>query len=118
MEGNSLNCLECQRPNMRINVKIDVTHGQKVSTVALTTRLLRAAKAAAWNREYVDCQWLRGDGQVVACQLLGPGARPGTVRIRTWYNPRLADQAPITKIALPPSVAQRLEEIAAQQKAA
>ena len=85
-------------------------------SVALTERLLRAADAVRFHREFLPCRLVGQDGVLRACELVGAGAQPGTVRVRAWWDSRLAaSPVRIEEIALPPGVAERLEFVAAHQ---
>lgn len=82
--------------------------------VTLTGRLLRAAAALRFHQEFLPCRTFEADGTLKAWELVGPGRAPGTVLVNGWWD-RRGKQVRIEEIALPAAVAQRLEEVAAQQ---
>lgn len=84
--------------------------------VRLTERLLRAAAALRFHREFVPVRIVGADGALQACELVGPGKSVGLVQVRGWWDAEQAGRAVrIEEIALPADVAQRLEGIAAMQ---
>jgi hypothetical protein len=102
----------------RRKAEADRTQAALPDALVLTERLLRAAAALVVHREFVECRVVSAEGRVTACELLGPGERIGTARVRRWSDLHPAGRpVRLEEIALPVGVARRLEAVAAEQAA-
>ena len=83
--------------------------------IALTDRLMRAADALLHHGEYISCDWVRGDGLMTECRLVGRGHNSQTVILQRWCDAKRSAPVPFASVVITQETAARLESIAVAQ---